>query len=89
MFTVLWKTPEGEEDIFAAASVTKIPALKKPDKDADCHGREHVAFHHFTPVQNKETLQLTRTVIDCGSVFVMNGDGQTVATYRFWPRAAA
>lgn len=77
MFTVLWKTPNGGEEIYVAPSVAKIPALSVCSKDADCEGRAHLAF------QRLDGYAMTRTLIDMGEVFVMNSDGKTVATYRF------
>jgi hypothetical protein len=83
MLTILWKTPSGAEEINVTYGISKIPALQEPSEQADCGGREHVAFQCLVAVQDQENLQLHRTVIDAGDVFVMNAEGKTVATYRF------
>lgn len=86
MLTVLWKTPNGGEEIFVAPSVSKLPGLPPGTSDldkADCHGRPHIAMQCLTAVQDQAGLHLHRVVIDMGEVFVMNGDGKTIATYRF------
>jgi hypothetical protein len=83
MLTILWKIPNGDEQIFATYGTSKISALPAPSEQADCNGREHIAFQRLVAVQDKEHLQLHRTVIDVGDVYVMNAEGKTVATYRF------
>jgi hypothetical protein len=80
MFTVLWKTPNGGEEIFVAPSVSRIPGIVPGTEDADrydCHGRPHIAMQCLTDQDSQ------RIVIDMGEVFVMNAEGRTVATYRF------
>lgn len=88
MFTILWRAPDGAEEIYVAPCVSKIPAdprLAEPADNAmldllahlDCGGREHVAF------QRLDGNGMVRSVIDVGEVFVMNAQGKTVATYRF------
>ena len=85
MLTILWKIPGGGEEIHITHGISKILALPEPSEQADCHGREHIAFQALTAVQDREHLQLHRTVIDVGDVYVMNAEGKTVATYRFPP----
>lgn len=77
MFTVLWKTPLGGEELFVAPYVALNPALPEPDDQAPCRGGKHVSF------QRMDGYGLEQTFIDRGEVFVMNGGGNTVATYRF------
>lgn len=77
MFTVLWRFQGGGEEIFAAPAVSLISAASEPTDQMDCAGRRHVAFLRL------DGHGMTRTVIDVGDVFVMNGQGRTVATYRF------
>lgn len=82
MFTVLWKLPHGGEELYVAPSVCKMPKriATSTDEDPskfDCHGREHIAF------QRLDGFGMERMLIDAGDVFVMNAEGNTVATYRF------
>ncbi|MES5483621.1 hypothetical protein QMZ05_12755 [Bradyrhizobium sp. INPA03-11B] len=80
MLTVLWKMPNGGEEIYVAPSVSRVPALVAEAAEleaADCHGAAHIAMQVAT---GKGT---ERTVISIGEVFVMNAEGRTVATYRF------
>jgi len=75
MFTILWKMPNGGEEIYIAPGISKIPVADVASDQLDCGGREHVAFQHL------DGHAMTR---DVGELFVMNSDGKTVATYRFW-----
>ena len=84
MFTILWKTPNGGEELFAAASIAlmqEAPSGVPPAEleKMDCHGRRHVSFCYKDVVEK----QPIRTTIDVGAVYVMNAEGRTVATYRF------
>jgi hypothetical protein len=68
--------------------VSYIPAIdvgqQVKGQQYDCNGNEHVAFQSMTAVQDDESgFKPHRSVIDSGSVFVMNAMGKTVATYRF------
>jgi hypothetical protein len=84
MFTLLWKISDNNEEIFSTYGTALIPAVVEPSDQLDCGGRRHLAFQRLVAVQDDDTnLHLVRTVIDIGEVFVMNGDGKTVATYRF------
>lgn len=81
MLTVLWKTPNGGEEIFVAPSVSKNPGVAPGTEDADKydrHGRPHIAINCCVADHESQ-----RMVIDMGEVFVMNAEGKTVATYRF------
>lgn len=78
MFTVLWKTREGAEELFSSPRVVKVPALQQnAPPEHPCEGREYLS------VEFLDGLSTSRIYIDSGEVFVMNGDGKTVATYRF------
>lgn len=79
MFSILWKTPDGGEEIYVAPSVSKIPPAKELSDQLDCRGREHVAF------QKLDGRDMVRTVINVGEVYVMNAQGKTVASYYFGP----
>lgn len=84
MFTVLWKIDRDNEQLYSTYGVALIPPTDRaPCDDWDCSGRRHVAFQALTAVQDSDNLMLNRTVIDVGEVFVMNGDGKTIAIYRF------
>ncbi len=87
MFTVLWKVGPGQEEIFETASIAKIPKRAKPSEGEgpmpDCEGRPHISFQSMTAVENDGVeLHFVRTVIDVGEIFIMNGEGKTVASYR-------
>jgi hypothetical protein len=77
MFTILWKMPNGSEELYVAPAVAKLPKQPEPSDQFACGGNAHVAF------QRVDGYGMTHTVIDSGEVYVMNGGGQTVATYRF------
>lgn len=82
MFTVLWKLPSGGEELYVAPSVTLVPAAPPDTPSAelahrDCRGLAHVVLRRI------DGFEMERTLIDVGSVFVMNTEGRTVATYKF------
>lgn len=83
MFSVLWKFPKGEgEEIFLAPAVSFIKGTKDPVALADGGHRDHVTFARKAAYGDGEN-GFERTVIDIGKVFVMNPEGQTVASYHF------
>jgi len=83
MFTVMLKKPDGGEELFLASSVGKVPAKEVPSSEDDCGGREHVSFCAVNAVEGQAQAVMGRMLVDSGQVFVMNPEGQTVATYRF------
>jgi hypothetical protein len=84
MFTLLWKIGPDHEEIYSTYGVSHIPAAAQPSDQMDCGGRRHIAFQKLTAVQDdSHNLHLVRAVIDIGEVFVMNGEGKTIAMYRF------
>lgn len=82
MFTVLWKIPDGAEEIYSVPCVVKKAAVAgNPTAEErakmDCNGDEHISFHKF------DGFATHKQVINLGDVYVMNADGKTVATYLF------
>lgn len=84
MFTLLWKIGPGREEIYQTPSVVRIPAAAQPSNDLDCCGKAHIAFQKLDAVEDDGAhLHLVRAVISEGEIFVMNGEGKTIAMYRF------
>lgn len=86
MLSILWKIGPDNEEIYVAPSISLQPRRSHGDgldsDQMDCHGERHVAFQRFTVVQDGG-VRMERTLISRGEVFVMNSEGNTVATYRF------
>lgn len=86
MLTVMWKIGPDNEEIYVAPSISLRPKREAQDEveraKLDCNGDRHIAFQAFTVVQDGG-IQMHRTVISRGEVFVMNSEGNTVASYRF------
>lgn len=89
MFTLLWKMEGGGEEIYSVpTTIVIVPDAGKRSDDLDCRGRRHLGFQRIEAVSDDSAaLHLARSVIDSGEVFVMNGEGKTVAMYYFQPEA--
>lgn len=81
MFSILWKFPKGEgEEIFLAPAVSFHKGNGKPVLKGG--ERDRVVFARVA-AYGDGTNGFQQTVVDIGKVFVMNPEGQTVATYFF------